>query len=209
MIFLIFFWLSCCFSLKYFSPKDSLTLRAIESVRSEKTINTNEDSPHVPTIGVLSQPSSWVSLYPPDEFSYIAASYIKALEAAGAKVVPIKFDWSDEKLKEVFKGINGLLLPGGGTELTEIIDGKTKFTSFGEILKKIIKMAIDINEKNEEYFPVWGTCLGFESLVLSISEDLNILQNFSSLNYSNVLNFVEVGVILFIYLFKLFVRDLK
>jgi hypothetical protein len=34
------------------------------------------------------------------------------------------------------------------------------------------------------YFPVWGTCLGFEVLLLSIAKNNNVLSNFNSTNHS-------------------------
>lgn len=34
------------------------------------------------------------------------------------------------------------------------------------------------------YFPVWGTCLGFEVLLLSIAKSNNVLSNFNSTNHS-------------------------
>nr|XP_046195008.1 gamma-glutamyl hydrolase-like isoform X2 [Oncorhynchus gorbuscha] len=46
--------------------------------------------------------------------SYIAASYIKYLESAGARVVPIR---TDEEYEKIFNSINRLLLPGGGVDL--------------------------------------------------------------------------------------------
>jgi gamma-glutamyl hydrolase len=38
------------------------------------------------------------------------------------------------------------------------------------------------------YFPVWGTCLGFEMLLIAMAEDNSIFDNFNSTNHSmNVL----------------------
>jgi len=45
-----------------------------------------------PIIGILTQPSSWPTMYDPEEYSYIATSYVRYLESAGARVVPIKYD---------------------------------------------------------------------------------------------------------------------
>jgi len=145
-----------------------------------------------PLIGILTQPSSWVSLYDSGEFSYIAASYIKAIEASGAQVIPIKYDWDDAKFQEVFEGLNGLLLPGGGTDLVQEGNESIQLTPYGEVGKKLLKMAMDIND-NGVYFPVWGTCLGFELMILAVTEDLRVLEDgFVSLNYSNSLSFLEV-----------------
>ena len=45
-----------------------------------------------PVMGIITQPSLWNTLYPQDDYSYIAASYVKFLESSGARVVPIKYD---------------------------------------------------------------------------------------------------------------------
>ena len=152
-----------------------------------------------PLIGILTQPSSWVSLYDSNDFSYIAASYVKALEAAGAQVIPIKYDWDDEKIKEVMEGINGLLLPGGGTELVLEESDRISLTNYAVAGKKLLKMAIEIND-NGIHFPVWGTCLGFELMILAITEDLRVLEKgFLSLNYSNTISFLEVFIMFLTY----------
>lgn len=52
-----------------------------------------------PVIGVVTQPNEvgW-----PGNRPYIAASYVKYVESAGARVVPIQFDGSDEYLEVRF-----------------------------------------------------------------------------------------------------------
>jgi gamma-glutamyl hydrolase len=49
--------------------------------------------------------------------SYIAASYVKFVESAGARVVPIKINQSQEYYKKMFYATNGLLIPGGAVSL--------------------------------------------------------------------------------------------
>ena len=155
---------------------------------------------YAPIIGILTQPSSWVSLYDANDFTYIAASYVKALEAAGAQVIPIKYDWDDEKIKEVMEGLNGLLLPGGGTELVLEESDSISLTNYAVAGKKLLKMAMEIND-NGIHFPVWGTCLGFELMILAITDDLRVLEKgFLSINYSNTISFLEVFFIFFFFL---------
>ena len=48
---------------------------------------------------------------------YIAASYVKYLESAGARVVPVLHTASKDNLTSTFNSINGLLYPGGGANL--------------------------------------------------------------------------------------------
>ena len=40
----------------------------------------------------------------------------------------------------------------------------------------MINLAIEANN-NGDYFPVWGTCLGFESLALSTSNNVTLLNS--------------------------------
>lgn len=60
-------------------------------VNEMPSVNTDNENP-TPIVGVLSQEVSAFMLrkYPNDTFtSYIAASYVKFVEGAGARVVPI------------------------------------------------------------------------------------------------------------------------
>ncbi len=77
-----------------------------------------------PIIGVLTQPSGFPKSHPPDEYSYIASAYIKYLESAGARVVPIQYDLAEPEMKKLFLGINGLLLPGGNADIWVSNDNK-------------------------------------------------------------------------------------
>lgn len=152
-----------------------------------------------PIIGILSQPSSWPKIFDPDEFSYIAASYVKFLEAAGARVIPLKYDMSRQNLTKLLFSINGLLIPGGGTDLIKETHEKnnnskkkmekSEFFETGEFL---ISLAREMNEKGD-YFPVWGTCLGYELMVMSVANDSsNVLSMFNSTNHSMKLKFLKV-----------------
>lgn len=64
-------------------------------------------------IGILAQPDEQDL-----KLSYIAASYVKYIESAGGRVVPIDYRWSFDKLRDIFNKVNGILLPGGGAPLT-------------------------------------------------------------------------------------------
>lgn len=96
--------------------------------------------PPSPVIGILTQPTL-------NGTNYIAASYVKWLEAGGARSLPILYDETNTtKLADIFGQINGILLPGGASEMP---------TS--------VKFLLD---RAKEYgCPVWGTCLGFEYLI--------------------------------------------
>merc|ERR1712179_420906 len=96
--------------------------------------------------------------------SYIAASYIKYLEAAGARVIPVPHYYEESQVRKLFQHVNGFLMPGGGIKF---------FTSpYYKISKIFWDLALEANEKND-FFPIWGTCMGFEVMnVLAVGKDV-------------------------------------
>jgi len=98
----------------------------------------------------------------PDKKSYIAASYVKYVEGAGARAVPIRVNQPQEYYIELFNSINGLLIPGGGDNL--------KNSSYAKTGGLFYKWAMAASE-NGDHFPIWGTCLGFELLTVITAGD--------------------------------------
>ena len=123
-----------------------------------------------PVIGVLSQDisRSIEDIYP-DKYHIIAASYVKFLESSGARVVPIFINQTQEYYDEMFESINGLLFPGGGVS----IYGLSQYSIVG---KMMFEKALEANQQGD-YFPIWGTCLGFELLVLLANQDRRYLSD--------------------------------
>lgn len=121
-----------------------------------------------PIIGILSQPGEPA----PDGQSYIAASYVKWLESAGARVVPILYDMTKEQILRRFAIINGLLLPGGGATLAP-------GHRFYDTAQQLVELALAANDKGD-YFPVHGTCLGMEALAVVLSRNYTILGSFDA-----------------------------
>jgi len=109
-----------------------------------------------PLIGILTQPCSEC----PGK-SYIAASYVKWIEAAGGRAVPIRFYASDPELHRLFKSVNGLILPGGLTWLW--LDAPYVIAA-----RKLFNWAVEAND-NGDVFPIHGTCLGFQLLQILVS----------------------------------------
>ncbi len=102
-----------------------------------------------PVIGILTQPH-WSSNKKTPSY-YIAASYVKWIESGGAIAIPIPYDAEVDLIHEIFGQINGILFPGGSAPLPDSV-------------RDIWDLALESN-RNGEYFPVWGTCLGFEYLI--------------------------------------------
>ncbi|XP_037080797.1 LOW QUALITY PROTEIN: gamma-glutamyl hydrolase-like [Pollicipes pollicipes] len=107
-----------------------------------------------PIIGILSQevPRSLRRAFG-NYTSYIAASYVKYWEAAGARVVPIRINQPRSYYRQLFSGLNGLVFPGGSAKLD--------VSGYGRAARILWDMAA---QEPKDFFPIWGTCLGFELL---------------------------------------------
>ena len=129
-----------------------------------------------PVVGVLSQPRIR------DNYTeyYVAASYVKWLELAGTRAIVIPYDASDELVDEIFSQINGVLFPGGGSDLPSAA-------------RRIWQRALDANSEGD-FFPIWATCLGYEYvLMLASLQGESILQpGFDAENISLPLELVDV-----------------
>lgn len=132
-----------------------------------------------PILGVLAQSTD------PDEKhlgdTYIPANYIKYIESAGARVVPVRICESEDYYKKMFKSINGILFPGGGVGLLN--------SSFAEEGKLFYDMAIQAYDAGD-YFPVWGTCQGFE-LLATITAKQDVMSKYSAEDLPLPLNFTK------------------
>ncbi|XP_040210202.1 gamma-glutamyl hydrolase [Rana temporaria] len=115
-----------------------------------------------PVIGVVAQEIHFENLMSHGR-SYIAASYIKTLESAGARVLPIRINLPKEEYVKIFNAINGVLLPGGGVDL--------QTSEYARVSKIFYDLAIEANDRGD-YFPFWGTCLGFEQMTVLTSGQL-------------------------------------
>lgn len=110
------------------------------------------DITDTPVIGIVTQdlPSS---LQEDPRFeglsTYVMSAYVNYLEAFGARVVPIISGESDQETMGKLAVLNGVLFPGGDGD--QAYHDKARFI-FDEVTK--------INDAGE-YYPLWGTCMGF------------------------------------------------
>ena len=72
-----------------------------------------------PIIGILAQECMPYFSAEICDTSYIAASYVKFIESAGARVVPVLINQPEEYYRTIFNSTNGLLFPGGDVSLTD------------------------------------------------------------------------------------------
>ncbi|KAJ8037019.1 Gamma-glutamyl hydrolase [Holothuria leucospilota] len=105
--------------------------------------------------------------------TYLPATYVKFIESAGARVVPIFVNKDDDYYEKLFNSINGVMWPGGG------LDNLTG-SGYGQAGKIFYDLAIKSN-KAGDYFPIWGTCQGFE-LIVSLIAGKNVLAPLESID---------------------------
>ncbi|XP_064823416.1 zgc:171566 [Oncorhynchus masou masou] len=98
--------------------------------------------------------------------SYITASYVKYLESAGARVVPIRINRTDEEYEKIFNSINGLLLPGEGVDL--------QTSQFSRLSKIFCDLAIKVFLTHQNYFPIWDMCQGLQQMTV-LTSNKNLL----------------------------------
>lgn len=144
-----------------------------------------------PIIGILTQPCLPELVPLGHGPSYIAASYVKHLESAGARVVPIHHNSTTEELIKLARSINGVFFPGGSVYL-EDESSRAFMLSARTLLNEVL-----LANREGEHFPLWGTCLGFEMLMLLEGRDggenqsaqASLLSRFDASNISLPLHF--------------------
>ncbi len=150
----------------------------------------------VPTIGILGKPLAEEHYDVRTKLTKVVeAKYVRYIEGGGAKPTYIDYNSTDAELAEVFSKINGLLLIGGATDLVrqDPASGKYLPTLYMRKAELLVRLAVRENE-NGGYFPVWGTCLGYEVLVLALGKDYGLLRDgCDCYKYNAVLEFTETA----------------
>jgi gamma-glutamyl hydrolase len=113
--------------------------------------------PQHPIIGIYTQDAEDFGQQMHLGQTFIAASYVKNIEMAGAQVVPIFYNSSPKQLEDLLSKINGVLLPGGAVP----IDRDNLWTSN---IQAILDHANKQNDLGNPY-PIWATCLSYEAIM--------------------------------------------
>ena len=104
-------------------------------------------------VGIITIPHSKKTKYGD---THIMKPYVDWFEERGVHVVPIPYDTTEHEF--YFRQINGLFIPGG--ETTYIMRNRTFVNS--------VTTFFELSFQKGEYFPIWGTCFGFQLLMFII-----------------------------------------
>ena len=103
---------------------------------------------HTPIIVIMSHPTIAADNVSSDQSiagdQFMAASYVKWLEMAGARVMPLSYHATDADIDNIFDKVNGALFMGGGASLPSSA-------------RRLWSRAMEANVAGD-VFPIWGTC---------------------------------------------------
>jgi gamma-glutamyl hydrolase len=126
---------------------------------SSAKVQTNQ----LPIVGVLALPvedAGCESLERPTTnggTSCFQSLYVKWLEAAGARVVPLPYDLPEAAFEKLVGSLNGALITGGGTDLSSL--SSPYMQAAGRLYEWAQRM-----HACGECWPLWGTCMGMQVL---------------------------------------------
>lgn len=149
-----------------------------------------------PVIGISAQLLLYPEIFPPfppcppfppfPRTSYIAASYVKFLESAGARCVPIHDDtMSEDALIEILKSLNGYVLAGDGQG-----DIKSTYYANAKTVWNFAKQSQN-SLPSSNPFPIWGIGQGFQTLMLLEVPDLLVVPTLHTTNISLTQTFIS------------------
>ncbi|XP_071943791.1 LOW QUALITY PROTEIN: gamma-glutamyl hydrolase-like [Antedon mediterranea] len=125
-----------------------------------------QDKNYRPIIGIVAETITNHTIISKYGSSYVAASYVKFAECAGARVVLVKNNEKQDYYVKLFNSLNGLILPGG--DVNNLLQ-----SPYGKTAKIFFDLSIEGMDKTGDYFPILGICLGFQLLTqLPIKKDI-------------------------------------
>ena len=146
------------------------------------------------TIGILSQPTSVTMklqyYHPSENWTYVTGSYVDWIGSTGALPIFIPFDIDRERLEFILSNLDGVLLPGGGADLKRP-DNKALPTNYQLTVQFVIEWAKKRNDEGK-YYPIFGTCLGFENFVIAFAGQTSALEE--DLDDENTAHSVQTNV---------------
>ena len=117
--------------------------------------------------------------------SYIVYSQVRFLQASGAKVIPIPASMSDDEIEHIFNRVNGVYMPSSSG------NRKLGTSGYQRTARVFFEKAIEANDKGD-YFPIWGTSLGMETLMSLAAENTSwLFENLEMMGVRMPLRFTE------------------
>ena len=148
-----------------------------------------------PVVGILTLPTSMKDqTFAQSSFSMSPGSYVKWLEQSGIRIIPIRYDMPKRVILKMMSMINGILITGGSTSLFHNRSRSCRFkrlldssilcpSAYMRTADFIIKNAVKMFDRGKP-FPVWGTCLGYEAILISLSKYTLRRKKILSINHS-------------------------
>ena len=145
-------------------------------------INTLPDLNDQPVFGILTQPLAFTMdkalPHLNNMTQYIGTSYVKYIEMSGARVVPISLNRTHEEIYWLLRKLNGVFFTGGDYPFWVNSSMSPVLTpEYAEIGCYIIEQVKKINDEGI-FFPLWGTCLGFELIHVCAHNDFETIGDF-------------------------------
>lgn len=137
------------------------TNKNITAKKDETVVNTKR-----PLIAILAMEAT---AYPEGE-SYIAASYVKLFESAGAQIIPIPGNIPEAKYLEILNSVNGVIFPGG--------QAKFNIPNYYKHLEIAYNKSIKATWEGD-HFPIFGIDVGFRQIVLLLQSKLTTISDIS------------------------------
>lgn len=129
-----------------------------------------------PVIAIMSQPTKSNAKHCGGTCEYIAASYVKFVELAGARALPVSYYSSAAEIDNIMTQVNGFLFPGGSGALPAAA-------------QHVVDNALNISSQGG-HFPVYGACLGYEWIMMALGgKDAEDASGLDAENMTLPLNF--------------------
>eukprot|EP00743_Colponemidia_sp_Colp-15_P002174 GILK01002360.1.p1 GENE.GILK01002360.1~~GILK01002360.1.p1 ORF type:complete len:337 (-),score=54.26 GILK01002360.1:144-1154(-) len=173
---------------------------SLADAKSHVRRKTLPDVTEKPIIGILTLPRDVNLTYnlPLEQrnfTSYFPASYVKWIESAGGRAVPILYNSTHQQIRRLVKKLNGILFTGGGAELYKNrtrYNNTVKGTAYEKAGNFLYNLVVEANQHGV-HLPLWGTCLGFQMLHVVASNTSACLDDYDSVNYNLPLEFTEAA----------------
>ena len=127
--------------------------------------------PQDPVIAVVTSPLSDCPVPPsdlqPQPTACVESYFVRWLETAGIRVIPLPWDAPKSVREEILTGANGVLYPGGGL-------GGEAWDVYVSNATEVFNFALSTAKSGNPFF-IWGTCQGFQVLATIASQNSSLL----------------------------------